>query len=328
MAREPFGEQARTPPYAFRILTPLLVFSLTRTGMGTNAAFWLVTNAALVGFLLCLHLLLQARGFSPGRAALGVVLAGLVPGAVRWYEYQYWMTDPLCLFLVTAALLLAEKGPAAALVVVSLLGVAARESYLLVFPCLLAARLRTRSVGSALAFTARVALPALLLLAAIRLRVPASPAPPLAAVIADTLAFRGRHLLDNQLYLATLGAFGVFLPLALAFPSRVAAALRARPADALLVAGAYASLLLGANTDRLLAYALPAVVPLALGCLDDARWPSALTGLLVLAQAAYYLLTPFHGIQGLSLYQPLSWPVVAGMTAVLVLARLALGRRR
>jgi hypothetical protein len=326
MARAPLDgdEAARTPPYCFRILTPLLVFALTRLGIGSNAAFWLLTNAALVGFLLCLHRLLLARGLSPGRAILGVVLAALVPGAVRWYEYQYWMTDPLCLFLITAAIVLAEEGRDRALLPVSLLGVAARESYLLVLPWLFARWLRRDGVASALVSTARVALPSLALLAAIHLLVPSSPAPPLAAVVGEALSFRWRHLLDNQVYLATIGAFGVLLPLLLAFPGRAATALRERPEDVLLVAGAYASLLLGVNTDRLLAYALPAVVPVALACLETARPSYALAGGLVLAQAAFYVLTPFHGVEGLSLYQPVSWPVVAIVASVWVAARSAM----
>ena len=312
MARAPFGgdEEARTPPYCFRILTPLLVHGLTRIGLGTNAAFWLVTNLALVGFLLCLHRLLLARGLSLGRALLGVALAGLLPGAVRWYEYQYWMTDPLCLFLMTASLLLVEEGCDGALLPLSLLGVAARESYVLVFPWLLVRWARRDGIASAMASTARVALPSLALLVGIHLFVPSSPAPPLSAVMTDAIGFRWRHLLDNQLYLVTIGAFGVLVPLLLSSPARVAASLRERPEDALLVAGAYASLLLGVNTDRLLAYALPAVLPLALATLDAVRIPVSLAaGGLVAAQLAFYLLTPFHGVQGLSLYQPLSWAV-------------------
>ena len=39
-------------------------------------------------------------------ADLAVVLMGLTQGAVRWFEYQYWMSDPLCLALVAAAILL------------------------------------------------------------------------------------------------------------------------------------------------------------------------------------------------------------------------------
>lgn len=332
MARDPFGEDeaARTPPYAYRVLAPLLVHALTRAGLGSNAAFWLLTNAALVGFLFGLHRLLLARGLSPGRATLGVVLAGLVPGAVRWYEYQYWMTDPLALSLVTAGLLFAERGRDKALLLVCLLGVATRESLLLVLPCVFASRSRTEGAVPALKATAVVAVPALALLAAIHVFVPSSPAPPVAAVVADSLAFRWRHLFDNQLYMATVGAFGVLVPIVLARPSRAASLLHERPQDALLLAGAYASLLLGVNTDRLLAYALPALLPLAMACLE-VEWGSSglLAGALLAAQLLFYGLTPFHGIQGLSLYQPSNALVVAVMVAawgVLLLSRPGRGR--
>lgn len=334
MARDPFGGDpaARTPPFCYRVLAPLLASALTRAGLGVNAAFWLISNASLVGFLCCLHRLLRLRGQDPGTASLGVVLAGLLPGAVRWYEYQYWMTDPLCLFLITAALVLAEQGRERALPGVSLLGVAARESFLLVFPWLLARGAWRGGLRGAVVSTARVALPGLALFAAIHFLVPASPAPPVGAVMADAVGFRFRHLLDNQLYLVTLGSFGVLVPIVLASPARAAAALRERPEDAVLLAGAYASLLLGTNTERLLAYALPAVLPIALRCFEAirqaARLPFALAAAAVLLpQAAFYAWTPFHGIEGLSLYQPVSFAVVGTMAAVW-LAGVLLGSTR
>jgi hypothetical protein len=332
MARAPLAgdEAARTPPFCYRVLTPLLAFGLTRAGLGVNASFWLITNASLVGFLCCLHRLLLQRGLDARGAALGVLLAGLTPGAVRWYEYQYWMTDPLCLFLIAAAMVLAEEGRERAVAGVSLLGIAARESYLLVFPWLLAKGARRDGLRTALATTTRVALPSLALFAGIRLLVPAAPGAPLAAVVADAAGFRFRHLLDNQLYLATLGSFGVLVPVLLASPARALAALRQRPEDAVLLGGAYASLLLGTNTERLLAYALPAVLTAALVCVralqDQAgRWRALVGVTLLLAQAALYLQTPFHGIEGLSLYQPVSFAVVGLMALVWLLAVL-LGR--
>ena len=330
MARDPFGPDpaARTPPYCYRLLAPLLASALTRAGLGLNPAFWLVSNLGLVGFLFCAYLLLLARGFPTGSALLGVALAGLVPGAVRWYEYQYWMSDPLGLFLLALGLLLVGARRDRALALLGLPGVAARESFLLVYACLLASRWRRDGLPAALAATARVAAPGLALLAAIHALAPTSPAPALAAVVGDALGFRWRHLFDNQLYLASLGAFGVLVPGVLVSPRRALAALAERPEDAVLAAGAYASLLLGTNTDRLLAYALPAALPVALAALQGV----GLTGrtfaaCLVVAQGAFYVLTPFHGIQGLSLYQPTHWTVVAVMAAVWLVGR-ALARPR
>jgi hypothetical protein len=331
MARLPlFGDAAaRTPPFCWRVLTPLLAAALTQLGLGVNAAFWLLTNLFLVGFLWCLYVLLVGRGVVARLATLGLVRAGRVPAAVRWYEYQYWMTDPLGLLLVTAALVLIDRGRDRDLLLLSLLGVAARESYVLVFGCLLLSRVRRDGLVAALGSTARVALPALGLLVAIRLWVPASPAPALASVVLDALDFRSRHLLDNQLYLATIGSFGVFVPLVLLCPGSAVTALRQRPGDLALVAGAYASLLLGTNTDRLLAYALPAVVAALLPCvarLAEARSLALVGGGLVLAQGLFYALTPFHGSVGLSLYQPTSGPILAVMGAVWLGGRLLLRR--
>jgi cytochrome c-type biogenesis protein CcsB len=38
-------------------------------------------------------------------SVVGLVLVGLMQGAVRWFEYQYWMTDPSALMLTTLAFL-------------------------------------------------------------------------------------------------------------------------------------------------------------------------------------------------------------------------------
>jgi len=95
------------------------------------------------------------------------------------------------------------------------------------------------------------------------------------------------------------------------------------------MAMAYASLALANNTERLLAYALPVVVPAALrglrAGLDAGRLPFAPVAALVLGlQLLYYVTTPFHGILGLSLYQPVNWVIVVAMAAFWVALRARL----
>ena len=66
MARGPEGRPAlqREPPYCFRVAIPALVRGLKHLGLSENAAFFLVTNAVLFGFLLLLWLHLRDLGFS------------------------------------------------------------------------------------------------------------------------------------------------------------------------------------------------------------------------------------------------------------------------
>ena len=55
-----------------------------RLGLSESAASYLVTNAALFGFLLLLWLGLRDLGFSLALRATGLLVAGFTQGGVRW----------------------------------------------------------------------------------------------------------------------------------------------------------------------------------------------------------------------------------------------------
>jgi hypothetical protein len=325
MARDPASAEplARPAPFCWRVLTPWLAFLLTRVGLGLHAAFYLLTNLFLFAFLLTLFLWLRDRGFGLRACLLGQALVGLQQGAVRWYEYQYWMTDPLCLFLVALALRLVPRGRDGALAVVSVAGVLARESYLLVLPGYALRRLREGGLAG-LARAGLVVALALGTLLAVRLAIQPTNAPDTLRAVERALAFRWRHLLDNQLYLLSVGSFGVLFPMALLLPERLAAWARTRSDELLLLAGAYLSLAFGNNTERLLAYALPVVAPLGLAQLEGfAARAGVRAGLLALGclvlQLVVWTQTRLLGEQGLSAYQPAN----AGVAGLLALAWLA-----
>ncbi|HXY40500.1 MAG TPA: hypothetical protein VEQ10_12570, partial [Vicinamibacteria bacterium] len=126
----------REPPYCFRLAVPWLAGRLTRLGLPENAAFFVITNAVLFGFLLVLWLHLRDLGFALPLRLTGLLLVGLTQGGVRWFLYQYWMTDPAALFLVMLAFLLIERRQLVALAAVSLLAAFVRETYVLVYPYL------------------------------------------------------------------------------------------------------------------------------------------------------------------------------------------------
>lgn len=321
------------PPYCFRLAVPALARGLKHLGPSENAAFYLLTNAALFGFLLLLWLHLRDLGFSLPLRVTGLLVTGLTQGAVRWFEYQYWMSDPLSLFLVMLAFVLAERGRRAGVAVASVAAAFVRETYVLVYPYLLLRELRLgRGLVPALGRVAAVAALPLAILAAIRLTIVPNQPDDFVAGIVDSMSFRLNHLLDNQLYVVTIGAFGVLVPLVLLFPARLPGLARRHFDRALYVLSVYATLVISNNNERPLAYALPALVPAALHCLraflQETRLPVLpVCAAVVALQLVFWLGQRFAEI-GMSIYQPVNWTTVMAMALGWVAARAALRASR
>ena len=333
MARGAEGRKAlqQEPPYCFRLAVPALVRGLTRLGLSVNAGFFLVTNAVLFGFLLVLWLHLRDLGFALPLRVTGLLVVGFTQGAVRWFEYQYWMSDPAALFLVMLAFLLIERGRASALLAVSVLAAFVRETYVLVYPYVFLRELRTGRpfLPAAARAAALAALPFAILVAIRRLVVPNQPDDFVSGIV-DSMTFRWNHLLDNQPYVLTLGAFGVLVPLVLLFPARLPALARRHFDRALYVLSVYATLVISNNNERPLAYALPALVPAALWCLraflDETRLPALPVLATVVALQALFWAGQRWAEIGMSIYQPVNWTTVAAMAAFWIAAQAA--RRR
>jgi hypothetical protein len=334
MAEAPPGRaedpRAAERPFCYRILVPALVQQIVAvSGLGLNTVFWGTSQLALVAFLFTLFALLRGLGFGIDAALLGVALTALTPGAVRWYAYQYWMPDPLCLWLVTLALLLARHERFARVGFVAFGAALTRESWVLIpaFATLLWMRRRgSRSLVQALLVFA----PAAAAMLAVRLSIVPGSGPTLLEASREMLAFRVRHLLDNQLYFATVGSFGVLVPLLALRAKRAWDAARARPEDAALVLLAYGSLAFANNTDRLLVYALPALLPPALRAVEavsERVGRVVAIGAALVVQAWFYAITPGWGISGLSVYQPIRWSVVVLCLVILGAGVAALRRK-
>ncbi len=359
MARGEEGRPAlqRQPPYCFRLAVPALVRGLSRLGFSVNAGFFLVTNLALFGFLLVLWLHLRDLGFGLPLRITGLVVVGFTQGAVRWFEYQYWMTDPAALFLVMLAFFLLERRSWAALAVTSVLAAFVRETYVLVYPYVFLHELRAGQSGRAAivpapvvraALRARVgavlraagpaafravavaAVPLAILVAIRHFVTPDRPDDPIAGIV-DSMTFRWSHLLDNQPYVLTIGSFGVLVPLALLFPSHVPALVRRHFDRALYVASVYASLTISNNNERPLSYALPALVPAALWCLRafvrEARLPETPVLAVVVALQALFWVGQRWSEMGMSIYQPVNWTTVTAMVLFWIAAQAVLALR-
>lgn len=324
MATNP--EEPEDPPYAFRVATPKLARGLMAWGLSVNQAFYAITQFSLVAFLACTFLFLRARGFTPEISALAVALMGLTQGAVRWFEYQYWMSDPLCLALVAAAILAIQLDSSWRIAIV--LGFAAgfvRESFVLVLPFaffhtlkrhgLKQAALRTAAIAAAF-FSVSLALHALI--------TPIAPDDWWSGVV-DSMGFRYRRLFESQWYVLTIGTWGVFVPLAFAEVRAFSRRVRENLDLTFLTLATYGTLVISNNTERPLAYAWPAMAAAGAAGIRGllARIPAPLgnplhrlTAVCVGAQLVHFGLTRWNDLAGSSLYQPANYAVTGLMSAL------------
>jgi hypothetical protein len=335
MARHPDGHHplARESTYCWRVFVPRAANLLMRAGLSENLSFWLLTNTFLFGFLLVTWIYLRDLGFAVPWRVTGLVVLGLTQGAVRWYEYQYWMTDPPSLFLVALALLLIRRGWHAALYPPSVFAAFVRESYVAVYPYYFVRLWRTRSFLEATWRSAALAIVPVAILIFLRVLIVPDQPEALFGGVGETVDFRLRHLAD-QPYIFTVGAWGVLFPLLLLFPARLPGLVRRHPEDAFLTLFFAGLCLIANNTERELGYALPAVLPAALHFLRafvaEARVPMVPALLVVVFMQVLFYLEQEFGAAGMSMYQPTSLRLTAAMLGFWLLcqALLVRGRRR
>ncbi|MGE4605531.1 MAG: hypothetical protein AAEJ52_02190 [Myxococcota bacterium] len=316
----PWRGLAYEPPFCYRILTPKLVGLLVHMGVDLHVAFYALTHVFLVLFLFALYLFLTTFGLEERYCVLGLLLTGLMQGAVRWYSYQYWMTDPLALLLITVALLLIRLERLGALFVLSIVAVTARETYLLVFPYLFFHTWRRAGLKLAIERTLAIAIAPVVMLLWIRTSAPALAGPDFVRLVKFFAKWRWERMFDNQLYLCTIGSFGVLFPLLLLYPRRMLAYWIRNPEEIAVIGAVYASLLLANNTDRLLAYALPVMLPAALlnlrRLVASVRLPfAAIAAAALLAQVVLYRETIFFDWRAVSVSQPFN-----GLAAFVIFA--------
>jgi hypothetical protein len=335
MARGPHGrvDVAREPPYCWRVLIPALARGLQKAGLSENLSFFAITNASLFGLLVTVWLWLRDLGLGRGLRVTGLLLLGLTQGAVRWFEYQYWMTDPPAVFLLALALYWVRRGAHLRLAATSVVAAFVRETYVVIYPYYLLKQVQAgRPLRDAVLRTAAVAALPVGILAGLRLFITPNQPDDLVLAVTDSMAFRLRHLTNHQPYVLTVGTFGVMLPLLLMFPGRILGLLRRHFPEAALLAAVYATLVISNNTERPLAYAMPVVAAAALFQLRalarEARLPGpAVYAAAVAVQAFVWTEVRFAEI-GMSIYQPANGRVVAATAGFWILGRLALRPRR
>jgi hypothetical protein len=332
MARDPERRSAlaREATYCWRVLVPTTARLLARSGLSLDLSFWIITNVGLFGFLLVTWIYLRDLGFELPYRVAGLLVLGLTQGAVRWYEYQYWMSDPPSLFLIALALLLIRRERQGWLHPTSVLAALVRESYVVVYPYYLVRLVRRGATPfEAAKRTLSVAFVPLLVLVGLRLFIVPDHPDQFLGDLVDTMGLRRRHLAE-QPYLFTLGAYGVLVPLVLLFPKRIPGLVRRHPEQVLFVAFFCALCVVANNTERELGFTLPAVLPAALlglrTLVQEARLPCLPTlGAVVALQAFFFSQQRFLDM-GSSLSQPTNVAVVTAMALFWLAAQAALRR--
>ena len=257
-------------PWGYRLLTPALVEAWP---VRTVRAYRDVTVLGLVATGALLFLWLRRLGNGEWASLLAVLAFSLSGPVAEAVQYRF-LVEPVTGALAAAFLLaLAAGAPVAVLAVVATLGTLSKEFFLLLLPLVLLERRRLLGWRRALAEAALVAAPCVVLVVMLRafwtpyLQGPLpQPGAPLVAAAWDRFAesfgdWRGAVLLGGLTPLAVVGAW---LPKGRPRLAQSAWLFLVTLLPPFLNPVAF----FAKDIPRLLLYALPAVLPLALVALD------------------------------------------------------------
>jgi hypothetical protein len=268
-------------PWGYRVLTPWLVHLLPSSPV---RAFRQITLAGLFAAGVLLYLFLRRLGHGETLALLALAWFGFSATAGEPVRHPF-LAEPLCIALFAALLLALESGAGMGrLALVLVLGALAKELFILFLPGVFLALLARDGARRALRVTALAALPALLVSLLLRTAwVPGSGSESLPSLetLAQALrtmagAFRSWWrplLLDGLTPLALLASllptarpylyrYGYFVALAYVLPL----------AAAVYTGEGEPARFFARDVPRLLLYALPVVLPLALLALERLRF--------------------------------------------------------
>jgi len=262
-------------PWGYRVLLPWLL-STFPSPSPVPAFFW-STSLGLVGAGVLLFLYLRQLGHGPRASLLAVVLFGASGPVGEVVRYQF-LVEPTTLVLELAFLLALETGAGVVpLATVALLGVLSKEFFLLLLPLVYLVRRPRLGRGAALRQALLVALPALASLLLLRLWWTPHIAPPLPGVSGETLRLALERAAETWRHWWSATLLLGLTPLAVLGALREGGRRLVLPATYLFLATLVSPFLnpvafFAADVRRLLLYALPAVLPLALVALDRI-WP-------------------------------------------------------
>lgn len=281
MAEHPVGD-LHLAPWGWRILEPAIVRVLPGSPL---AGFQIVSVASLTVAATCVYLICRELGFDRWLAACGLLLFASLSFATKYLMFDFWLTDPLAFAAVALAVLFAVQDRIVPFAICLAAGVLAKESVLFAAPLIYTFH-ATRPIDVPALRRAILAIaPAVLLLVAVRIAIPAWNGQPYAAALPAPIAANARTVPDYSALaivrdtmsgrdlwgtlVATVSSFGLLVGLLpfLGGPQARRLALRTSPFLLLVLL----QLVFARNTQRLVVLAFPVVVPLAVDGLATLR---------------------------------------------------------
>lgn len=334
------------PPWGYRVLSPFLAHALPMPPLRAYRYLCFV-NLALAGGLLFLWLRQLGHGEWPSLLA---VLALTASAPVAELVRAPVMAEPASLVLALAFLVGLEAGaPLTLLAAILALGALGKEIFVLFAPLAYLTRWRRLGHARALLAAVLVGLAPLAATATLRLWWTPGPATPHPAMTPELLRHAARTLfgpawaetwpalvLGGLTPLALLGALRQAGRPFLARYGYLALAMYVLPLGAwIYVPGTQPVILLGSNTLRLMIYALPFLLALALSALDrlwphQGPWPApAVPGRVATVLGAFALVVslglPFVALDR---YRRIDFRTVRDGPLVLALTRQSLKTAR
>jgi hypothetical protein len=267
-------------PWGYRVLTPLAARALAPRDVVRGFRWLTLAGLALSGSAL--YAFLRRLGHEPAPALAGVAFLCLCGASGEVVGYPF-LVEPLTLLLQVLFLLAVEAGAGpGVLALVSALAASNKELQLLMLPVAFTARVSRDGARTALVKTASSAAGALATIALLRWWwAPVASLPRLPAadawrpILGALWSLRGEALAGLLLSgLLPLAVAGAALPRSRTYLRRyglLAAVMLAFPFAAFLNVGeARPPVLFGKNTDRLLLFAVPVLLPLALHAVEAA----------------------------------------------------------
>ncbi len=317
MAQQPFGSpnaMAHNSPFAWRLLTPLLVHLLP---LSIFDGFWLITLLGLAGAALALIWFLRGIGLPKDAAVAGGLTFIFLLPATGFTLYDDKLVDPLAFALLTLALAACvhRLGP---LMFISLVLCALDKETALLGTLFAVAWAWQQRDLALLCWAIASLMSVLALLVLIRALVPASPYDLGTILLYDTI---GSLVYPMRLVLALVGAWGILLPLA--FASRW---LWGTSACWLFWLAATAQVFVSHDIERVVVYAFPVMIAASCTTIETLakRWHVARWWLWVVVWVLELTWTYTYGPRYIFTLAPLSLPLMA---LLLVAALLIVGIR-
>jgi len=297
----------RVAPFCWRVGLPLMVRALP---LSIRDGFLFLTLMSLWAAGLLLYHTARSLEFSPRLSSAGMLLFYSLGWAVKYNLIHFWLSDAAAFAMVGAVIFLILRRRMAWAALALALGVTVKESVIFAAPLLYTLRARRAWDFDLLRSSLLTTLPALILLAALRVAVPIGNGDPsYLATLPEALRTVHHGVSDFDLgYLwrehglrrlsaptlfdlkeISIWSWGPLVLLVPFFPLARPRAIFIRMAPLLLLA--YAQLLLASNSQRLVVLASPAMILPGLAVLKrwghwlragESSWLLLASGLLIL----------------------------------------------